>query len=465
MKPPILLGKLYELKIDNIGSSGEGVGRYEGFTVFVPNTLPTETVQVRITTLKKQYAIGELVKVISPSEKRTEPRCELYAKCGGCQLQHASYEYQLELKTQRVRDVVERIAKDDPAKVLPTLGQAEPWFYRNKMQMPVGTNDNKLVMGFYERGSHKIVDGDYCYIQAMENNKLAAFCRKLILVTNETAYNESTGQGNIRHIIGRVGSMNIPNSAHELMLIIVSTRGKLNNEKYWVENLKQEFPNIKSIVINHNPKNTNVILGSKNRHLYGNALITDNIGYFTFNISPHSFFQVNPIQTELLYNTALEFADLKGTETVIDAYCGTGTISLFLAQKAAKVIGIEIVAPAIENARANAMQNKLNNCEFIVGDATKVMPQLLKTGLKPEVIVMDPARAGCTPEVITAVKNMRPAKIVYVSCNPSTLARDIELLTKEGTYQLVKIQPVDMFPHTAHVETVVLLSKVNTYKE
>ena len=420
---PVCVGKTYVINIHGTGSSGEGVGRYEGFTVFVPYALPNETAQVKINLVKKSYAVGDIVSVITPSAERVVPQCEVYGDCGGCQLQHASYTEQLRLKTESVKSVIERIAKCDPELVLPCIGPKEPWRYRNKMQMPVGGTLGKLRMGFYQKGSHSIINHEHCPIQDEGNDEIRKVCYDAMHELGIEPYDEYKERGVIRHVIGRIGK-------EEWMVILVSRIATIPCEQELVNRIVEALPKVTSIVVNHNPKQTNVILGPRNRTIYGNDQITDYIKDLAFQLSPHSFFQVNPEQTTVLYDTALEFADLKGHETVIDAYCGTGTISLFLAHKA----------------------------EFIVGDAAVEMPKLYKQGIKPDVIVFDPIRAGCKEDVLQAAVGMAPQRIVYVSCNPSSMARDIEILTKHG-YELVKVQPVDMFPQTYHVEAVSLLTR------
>lgn len=453
-KAPVCVGTTYTIDIQGIGSSGEGVGRYEGFTVFVPYALPNETVQVKITLVKKNYAVGDIVEVITPSAERVEPQCEVYGNCGGCQLQHASYTEQLRLKTESVKAVIERIAKCDPELVLPCIGPEEPWRYRNKMQMPVGGTVGNVRMGFYQKGSHSIINHEQCPIQDAGNDDIRKVCFDAMKELGIEPYDEHREIGMIRHVVGRIGK-------EEWMVILVSRTASIPHETEMVERIVTVLPQVTSIVVNHNPKQTNVILGPTNRTIYGKDQITDYIKDLSFQLSPHSFFQVNPEQTTVLYDTALEFADLKGHETVIDAYCGTGTISLFLAHKAKNVIGIEIVEPAIADAKKNAERNGYSNTEFIVGDAAVEMPRLYKQGIKPDVIVFDPIRAGCKEDVLHAAVGMAPKRIVYVSCNPSSMARDIEILTKQG-YQLVKVQPVDMFPQTYHVEAVALLSKLDS---
>ena len=456
LNAPVKLGEEVLVTIHGIGSSGEGVGRVDDFTVFVPFALPGEIVKVSINMVKKTYATGKLIDIVIPADNRIEPTCELYGVCGGCQLQHITYEGQLSLKTQKVKDVIERIGHQNPDLVKPALGPKEPWAYRNKMQMPVGGARGDIQMGFYAMGSHDIVQGTNCPIQDDGNNTIAQVCYDIAKELDVEPYDEHTGKGVLRHVIGRIGQSG-------WMVILVTATDYLPHQEAWVKNITNRIPQVETIVHNVNGKRTNVILGPKNNILYGDGTITDHIKDLRFTLSPHSFFQVNPEQTTVLYDQALAYADLKGNETVIDAYCGTGTISLFLAHKAKYVIGIEIVEPAIINARENARNNGYDNTEFIVADAAVEMPKLYKAGVRPDVIVFDPIRAGCKEEVLTSAAGMEPKRIVYVSCNPATMARDIEILTHYG-YELKEVQPVDMFPMTAHVETVALLSKLDVDK-
>ena len=451
---PVKLGDEVLVTIHGIGSSGEGVGRVEDFTVFVPFALPGEIVKVSINMVKKTYATGRLLEIVTMAPNRIDPRCDLYGFCGGCQLQHITYEGQLSLKTQKVKDVIERIGHQNSELVKPALGPKEPWAYRNKMQMPVGGTKGNIQMGFYAMGSHDIVQGTNCPIQDEGNNIIAQACYQIAKEFDIEPYDEHTGKGVLRHVIGRIGQSG-------WMIILVTATEHLPHQEKWVEKLTERVPQVETIVHNVNGKRTNVILGPKNSVLYGDGTITDHIKDLQFTLSPHSFFQVNPEQTTVLYDQALEYADLKGNETVIDAYCGTGTISLFLAHEAKHVIGIEIVEPAIINARENARHNGYDNTEFIVADAAVEMPKLYKAGVRPDVIVFDPIRAGCKEEVLTSAAGMEPKRIVYVSCNPATMARDIEILTHYG-YELKEVQPVDMFPMTAHVEAVALLTRSST---
>ena len=456
LNAPVKLGDEVLVTIHGIGSSGEGVGRVDDFTVFVPFALPGETVKVSINMVKKTYATGKLIDIVIPADNRIEPTCELYGVCGGCQLQHITYEGQLSLKTQKVKDVIERIGHQNPDLVKPALGPKEPWAYRNKMQMPVGGAKGDIQMGFYAMGSHDIVQGTNCPIQDDGNNRIAQICYDIAKELDVEPYDEHTGKGVLRHVIGRIGQSG-------WMVILVTANDYLPHQEEWVKNITNRIPQVETIVHNVNSKRTNVILGPTNHVLYGDGMITDHIKDLRFTLSPHSFFQVNPEQTTVLYDQALAYADLKGDETVIDAYCGTGTISLFLAHKAKHVIGIEIVEPAIYNARENARNNGYDNTEFIVADAAVEMPKLYKAGVRPDVIVFDPIRAGCKEEVLTSAASMEPNRIVYVSCNPATMSRDIEILTHYG-YELKEVQPVDMFPMTAHVEAVALLSKLDVDK-
>lgn len=442
----------YIIDIEGLGSNAEGVGRHNGFTVFVPYALPGEQAEVLIHTIKKSYAIGKIIRLIQKSPQRVIPRCGLYYDCGGCQLQHLSYEAQLRAKRQQVIDALERIGGQKNLPVLPTLGMENPWNYRNKMQFPVGKDKNKIILGCFARGSHRIIDTENCYIQKELNNDIANAAREVIQKLGISIYDEDRHTGVLRHIVGRVGK------SGDCMLIFVTATKELRRSKEMINLLRKRLPKLVSVQQNIQTYRNNVIMGRETNLLWGKPAIKDSLGALTFHISPRSFFQVNTAQAEVLYKKALEFASLTGRETVIDAYCGTGTITLFLAQRARKVYGIEIVKPSITDAQKNARDNNIKNAEFIVGDATIVMPQLYKKGIRADIVVVDPPRAGCTPEVLKTFANMHPQRIVYVSCSPATLARDIAILNKYN-YHAKKVQPVDMFPMTSHVESVCLLSK------
>lgn len=449
---PVTLHQQYEIAIRSLGHSGEGVGSKDDFTVFVPGALVGEVVLAKITLVKKNYAVGSLVRVIAPSEERVEPVCPIYEACGGCQLQHLSYDGQLIAKRQQVVDALQRIGKQTALTVHPTLGALSPWLYRNKMQFPVGEKKGRTIIGCYAKGSHDIVATENCHIQMDANNHIVQAASKILTELKIPAYREKDDRGVVRHIIGRVGA------GGQAMAVIVTKTKTLPKAEEFVTRLREEVPALVSIMHNINPKRTNVILGQETYCLWGQKTIQDGIGKLMFDISVQSFFQVHTAQADVLYQKALAYADLNGNETVIDAYCGTGTISLFLAQKAKKVYGIEIVAPAIRDAKKNAEANRITNAEFLVGDAVEVMPRLYKQGVRADVVVVDPPRSGCDQIVLETFARMNPERIVYVSCNPASLARDIAVLAELG-YRAEEVQPVDMFPQTSHVESVALLRR------
>ena len=454
-KVPVEKGKTYTIDILRLGSNGEGVGRVENFTVFVDGALPGETVTARITFVKKQYATGRLEKVQKPSEHRVKPPCSVYADCGGCQLQHLSYEGQLAEKRQQVQDAVERIGKLKDVPVLSTIGADDPWAYRNKMQLPVGGDKKSLHIGCFAEKSHRIIDIDACPIQKGGNNEIIPVVRQWMKAYKIPAYDEDRGTGIVRHIMGRTGV-----HSGEIMVCIVTAVPMVPHMKELVQMLRKDVPGLTSVIQNINSRHTNVILGNKTKVIYGSPTISDSIGDLSFRISAQSFFQVNSEQAQKLYDTALSYADLKGNETVVDVYCGTGTITLFLAKRAKFAYGIEIVEPAIRDAVKNAKDNGVKNAHFVCGDAAYKLPELLRSGVKPDVIVIDPPRAGCEEKVLNAIASVKPERVVYVSCNPATLARDLAYMKTRG-YETQKVQPVDMFPQTHHVECVVLLTKVH----
>ena len=455
------------IKIHGLGSSGEGVGKLIGneelgirnekkssplpnpysLIFFVEGALPDEEVLVEVEAQKKNYAVGRLVEVVKKSAARVEPFCPLYKNCGGCQLQHMSYPAQLKWKRRQVVDAIERIGKLEGVEIFDTLGMENPLRYRNKMQFPVGKN---LLIGCYARGSHKIIDTDACLIQNALNDKILSAVRKVAKKFNLPPYDEDTHRGFLRHVMGRVGC------GGEFMVVLVTATKNFPNEKNFVRALVKELPEVTSIQQNVQTFHNNVILGRDTKILYGKPTIHDKIGGLCFNISARSFFQVNTAQAEVLYKTALDFAELRGRETVLDAYCGTGTIGLFMARKARKVLGVEVVSSAVADAKKNSRENKIRNAEFLVGDAVKILPKLFAEGFFAEVVVVDPPRAGCDKKVLETFAAMQPEKIIYVSCNPATLARDLKILSDFG-WRTKKIQPVDMFPFTAHVECVAQL--------
>jgi 23S rRNA (uracil1939-C5)-methyltransferase len=450
--------KDYIIDITGMGYEGEGVGKINNFTVFVQGALLGETVKVKIVKVAKNYAFGKLLEVVKSSSFRGEPICSIYKNCGGCQMQHMSYEGQLEFKTQRVKDVMERIAKLEDVVIHPALGMKNPFRYRNKVQLPVGKVNGEVRIGFYAPRSHDIIDMATCHIQDEVADKVVKLAKEWIIRHNIEPYNELEDKGSVRHIMIRRGF-----KTGEVMVVIVTKEEKLSYSEEFVQLMVENIQGLKSVIQNINSKKTNVILGEKNKVLWGQETITDYIGEFRFNISPLSFFQVNPVQTEVLYNKALEYAGLNGDEIVFDAYCGAGTISLFLSQKAKKVYGVEIVPEAIEDANKNALQNNIDNVEFFVGESETVIPQLIQKGIKADVVVVDPPRKGCERSLLEAITVIEPRRIVYVSCDPATLARDLGILKDLG-YKTLEIQPVDMFPQTAHVECVALIDRNNICK-
>ena len=449
---PVQVGTLYEMTVERLGHSAEGVGRIDGFTVFVPGALPGERVRLKIVTVKKNYAVGTVEKRLTDSPDRVVPRCPVYEACGGCQLQHLSYAAQLTAKRQQVIDAIERIGGLKGVLVHPVKGMEDPWHYRNKVQFPVGRVGGKIAIGCYASGSHDVIDTENCYIEREGNNALVNAMREAVQKFGIPVYHEDRHTGVLRHVMGRVGKNG------DLMAVLVTAVPELRRSKEVVRFLRQKLPRLVSVQQNIQPYRNNVILGRETVLLWGKPTIEDSLGQLTFHISPRSFFQVNTAQAAVLYRQALDYAALTGRETVLDVYCGTGTITLFLAQRAHRAIGIEIVAPAIRDAKKNARDNHIKNAEFIVGDATDVMPRLYRDGIRPDVVIVDPPRAGCTPPVLHAIAAMHPQRIVYVSCHPASLGRDLAILTNLG-YQTKEARPVDMFPQSFHVECVVLMSR------
>ena len=456
---PVEKNKIYEMQIDALGSNGEGIGRIDGYTVFVEGALPGEKISVLIVKVKKNYGYGKLMEILEVSPERREPMCPVAKQCGGCQLQHLSYEAELAYKTREVKDVMERIGGIRNVEVKPALGMENPWRYRNKAQFPVGRGKDGCAIGFYAKRSHRIVDTDQCFLQNACNDEIIGIVRAFLNEFNIPLYDEEKHKGLVRHILTRIGR-----NSGEIMVCIVINGKKLPNSDILVERLKA-VEGVVSIVLNVNKEKTNVILGQKIITLWGKDTITDSIDGIKFEISPLSFYQVNPIQTEVLYGKAVELAGLKGEETVLDLYCGIGTISLFFARKAKKVFGVEIVPEAIADAKKNAARNGITNAEFAVGAAEEVIPRLYKEeGITADIVVVDPPRKGCDEKLLETILQISPEKIVYVSCNPATWARDLAVL-KEGGYELKEVQPVDQFSHSVHVEVVSLLQKQNRSDE
>ncbi|WP_368371767.1 23S rRNA (uracil(1939)-C(5))-methyltransferase RlmD [Ruminococcus sp. 1001136sp1_2201st1_G3_2201SCRN_220225] len=441
------------LKIEDCGIDGEGIGKADGFTVFVKDAVIGDTVRAKIMKAKKNYGYGRLEEIITPSPDRVEPKCQFARQCGGCQLQALSYEKQLEFKTSKVRGHLERIGGFTDIPMEKILGMEQPFHYRNKAQFPVGkSKDGRIITGFYAGRTHSIIENRDCALGVTQNKEVLDRVIAHMEKFNIQPYDENTGKGLVRHVLIRYGFF-----TDEMMVCLIINGEKLPGEEALVKSLCQ-IPETVSVMVNVNKKRNNVILGEKVRLLWGQPYITDKIGEISYQISPLSFFQVNPYQTGRLYGKALEYAQLSGNETVWDLYCGIGTISLFLAQKAKMVRGVEIIPAAIENAKENACLNGFANTEFFVGKAEEVLPeQFARTGERADVIVVDPPRKGCDETLLSTIIEMQPDRVVYVSCDSATLARDLKYLCERG-YELKKVCPVDMFPNTVSVETVVLLS-------
>ncbi|TLS51793.1 23S rRNA (uracil(1939)-C(5))-methyltransferase RlmD [Paenibacillus antri] len=499
---PVALHDVIELDIVGLAHEGEGVGRFGGFTLFVPGALPGERVRARVAELRKNFGRAELLEVLAASPDRVAAPCAVYARCGGCQLQHFAYEAQLRWKRQLVVDALERIGKLRVAPssaapgvpfqgdslssgspegevssgasfqgdslssgygfggivVHPVLGMDDPWRYRNKAQVPIGFDleEGGLVGGFYEQGSHRIVSTDACLIQHERNDDAVLATKRIARELGIEAYDEKSRSGWLRHVVAKVSF-----ATGEMMLVLVGTTRVVDGLDALVARLRDELPHVVSICLNVNPDQTSAVFGRETATLWGADVIFDSIGGIRFAISARSFYQVNPVQTERLYGKALEYAALEGGETVIDAYCGIGTISLFLARSARQVYGVELIPDAVEDARANARLNDIDNADFEVGRAEVVLPAWREQGIDADVIVVDPPRKGCDPALLDTLVAMRPERIVYVSCNPATLARDLAAL-EAGGFATLEVQPVDMFPHTGHVECVALVIRNET---
>ena len=455
------------IEITDIGVGGEGIGKLDGYTLFVKDAVIGDRVEVKVIKAKKNYGYGRLMRVIDPSPHRVEPRCRFARQCGGCQIQEMSYERQLEFKQKKVYDDLVRIGDFDPeliGRVMePVVGMDDPFGYRNKAQFPFGTDrEGNPVTGFYAGRTHDIIANTDCALGVPVNRNILEIILAFMKKYQIPSYNEKTGDGLIRHALIRYGFV-----TKEIMVCLVINGSAIPHADELIRQL-QAIPGMTGVSVSENTRRDNVIMGETYRVLWGKGYITDYIGKIRYQISPLSFYQVNPVQTEKLYSLALEYADLKGGETVWDLYCGIGTISLFLAQKAGKVYGVEIVPQAIEDARRNAELNGIRNAEFFVGKAEEVLPAFYEqkraegsAETHADVIVVDPPRKGCDGKLLDTIVKMAPEKVVYVSCDPATLARDLKILCANG-YELVKVRPVDQFPMSVHVETVCLLSKLHS---
>lgn len=437
--------------IDN-GFQGEGIAKIDGITIFIDQAIKGEKIKIKILKVQTNFAYGKILEILEKSNNRVEEDCTTYKKCGGCNLRHINYQETLNIKKAIVENCMYKALKRE-IQVNNVIGMKEPLYYRNKLQYPVGINkEQNIVMGVYSSRTHNIIPTEECFIQNKECQIIANDILKFIKENDISAYNEETLKGTLRHIVIRIGI-----KTNEVLVTLVLNDNNLKKEKELIGFLCKKHKNIKSIVKNFNTKNTNVILGDKTEVIYGDGYIYDVLGDYKFKISPLSFYQVNPIQTEILYNTAIKFAEVehqeKPSKIALDLYCGIGTIGIFASKYFKKVYGIEIVEQAIEDAKENAKINKIENTEFYAGDVEKVLPKIIeKEKIKPNVVFVDPPRKGLDNNTIKVLEELRPEKIVYISCNPATLARDLALLNND--YEIKEIQPVDMFPFSKHVECV-----------
>ena len=432
--------------IDN-GYEGEGIAKIDNFIIFIPGAIKGEKIKILIVKVTSSFAYGKILEILKKSENRIEDvDCSTYKRCGGCNLRHMNYKKTLELKRDIVQNLVNKNLKIN-LNVKNTIGMEEPFNYRNKAQYPVGINkEGKIIVGVFANRTHEVIETNGCIIQNKESEKIAKFICEFAYKNNISVYDENTGKGLLRHIVIKVGIQ-----TNEMMCILVLNGKEIKNEEKLVKELTNNFPNIKTIVKNINSKNTNVILGKENITIYGNGYIYDKLGDYTFKISPLSFYQINPVQTEKLYNLALQKAELTGKEILLDLYCGIGTIGIFMAKNAKQVYGIEIVEEAIKDAKENCKINNIQNAKYYAGDTEKLLSDLIeKEKIIPDLVVVDPPRKGLDKNTIENIKNIKPKKVIYISCNPATLIRDLSYL--EDKYKIKEIQPVDMFPFTSHVE-------------
>ncbi|WP_154838311.1 23S rRNA (uracil(1939)-C(5))-methyltransferase RlmD [Staphylococcus sp. Marseille-Q1834] len=432
---------------------GHGVVKFDRYPVFIPNALIDEEIEFKVIKVKKNFAIGKLLEVKKASEDRVEPPCKYYWKCGGCQLQHMTYEAQLAMKKEQVVNLFHRKAQFNETLINDTIGMENPWRYRNKSQLPVGKDkDHHTIMGYYRQRSHDIIDMNSCLIQDHQHQEIMNHVKKWLNEFNISIYNERTKKGLLRHLVVRTGHY-----TDEIMVIFVTNGSKFKQAQLLVEQLTQTFPNITSIKQNINDSHSNVIMGQQSITLYGKDKIIDSLSDITFKISDQSFYQINSSQTEKLYRKAIEYAQINGQETVLDTYCGIGTIGLYMAPVAKHVYGVEVVPSAIKDAKQNATLNGLDNTTFVCGKAEEVIIEWKQQGIKPDVVMVDPPRKGCDETFLQTLLALNPKRIVYISCNPSTQQRDAQILA--SSYDLKEITPVDMFPQTTHIETVALFER------
>ena len=449
---PVKKNEEYVVEILDNGFGGEGIAKIEGFTIFIPNAIKGEKCEILIVKVLTSHAYGKILKIIQASPERVEVDCSTYKRCGGCDLRHMTYDNTLELKKNAVQSLVNKSLKQK-VEAEKTIGMENPFYYRNKAQYPLGLDkDGNPAFGIFAQRTHTIIPIDKCFIQTEISQEIAKTILEFIKENNIPVYNEENQTGLFRHIVVKVGKY-----TNEVMCILVINGKNFPKEEKLVELLCNKHKNIRTIVKNINDKNTNVILGRENINLYGDGYIEDKLGDYTFKISPLSFYQINPVQAEKLYNIAIESANLNKEDILFDLYCGIGTIGIFASKYVKKVYGIEIVEQAIKDAKENAKMNDIQNIDFIVGDVEQAFDELInKKNIIPTAIIVDPPRKGLDDRTIENIIKVRPKRLVYISCNPATMVRDLAKL--EDTYTITKIQPVDMFPYTKHVECVVAMT-------
>ncbi len=463
----VKVGDRIEVDIEDIAAGGEGVGKLDGFVLFVPGAAPGDRLEVELVVVKRKYGRGRIVKILQGSRRRIKPPCPVYDQCGGCQFQHLDYDSQLHFKTKMVKDSLEHLGSLTAVEVKPCRGMKNPWAYRNKAQMmvagrpylrsPQSDAETPLRLrphfGFYEQRSHRVVPIEECLIQSEENNTILKAARNMVERLQWEPFNEKSGRGLLRYVIAR------STQRGESMLILVASQSDLPHIKEFLSDLRRRVPALKGVMVNVNAGATNVVLGSTTRVLWGQDHLIEEVGGLRFRISPASFFQVNPWGLETIYRSLDEILPIHRKDAVLDMYCGVGSMALYLAKRARRVVGIDSCAPAIEDAVINSDLNELKNTTFHAGASEKVLPRLYQQGERFAAAVLDPPRKGCAPEVLNTVHRMRIPRLVYISCNPATLARDLGILKDLG-YRTDSIQPIDMFPQTYHVESIATLTRV-----
>lgn len=452
----IEVGQRFPLTIKRLGINGEGVGYFKKRVVFVPGALPGEEVVAEVTKVQPRFAEAKVKKLRKSSPDRVAPPCPIYDSCGGCQLQHMAYPATLREKRDIVKQAFERYTRLKPEELnlKETIGMEDPWHYRNKSQLQVGKQNEKVLAGLYGMNSHQLIDLTDCMVQHPATNKVTEQVKQILEDLHIPIYNEKKRKGIVRTIVTRVGF-----ATGHIQLVLITTQKELPKQKLLLDEISRRIPEVTSILQNINGQKTSLIFGEETVHLAGEEVIQETLGDVFFELSARAFFQLNPEQTVKLYNEAKKAAQLSGTEKVVDAYCGVGTIGMWLAKDAGEIRGMDVIADSIDNANKNAEKNGLSNAHYVVGKAEKWLPKWVKEGWKPDVIVVDPPRTGCDAALLKTIIEVKPKRLVYVSCNPSTLAKDINELLKAG-FKVKYVQPVDMFPHTSQVECVVLMSRV-----